>query len=715
MPSRYYIRFRGRKLGPLTVERLHSLAKRGRFARHYEVSVDGKRWSSAAEYPELFPDSAGAEDDLDDEFGGMDDDMPEDPWDDDPGEPRKKKQRGGGGGSRRRSSGGQSFTPPPPPPIDDSPIDGPAEPRKRSTTTRRTTIRERVPLADDGDLDAPLVEEIIEEEESPSSGGSKRPRRVRRIKRRGGASSDDDEEIIEEVGGGGGGRTIVGGGGTADINVNVTVQQPTRRDASPESTGPRRAAPSLFDVASARMENVGERDDEDSNEDAPKKKRRFFGLFGGKDEETSQLEPYLKKMYDLTEVLGGGLKFTLEDVILIGSGGEEIHVAEHMRTGDGADILGLLTMLAFQSKSSDIHFEPCQDGADVRMRIDGALVQLVRLPRGATNKTYGVCKVLCEADLGSHREIQEGNYSVLAPGRRVDYRVSFTPSVHGQKLAIRVLDLLNSPQSLKQLGAPPRMLRTLRSVMGQNAGMVLMCGPTGSGKTTTLYSLIRSIDVKTRNVMTLEDPVEYQIDGVTQMSIDSDHNKGFKEMLPAMLRQDPDVLLIGEIRDAVSAQISMQATMTGHLVLSTLHAPDTLSTLYRLLDLNADPNMVGAALDIVLSQRLVKVLCRDCKARRRLNKQEAQRLGPYAKDWIYDPKGCRKCLGTGYSGRRAIFEMLDVKNQLGDAIYKAQSLGDLKKSVDRKSFKTLRQSGYQLVSKGVTSFSEVDRVIGVKG
>ncbi|MFK7820031.1 MAG: ATPase, T2SS/T4P/T4SS family, partial [Planctomycetaceae bacterium] len=604
MASRYYIRFRGRKLGPLTVDRLHSLAKRGRFARHYEVSTDGKRWSSAAEYPELFPDSAAEEEGLDDEFGGMDDEMPEDPWDDDPGEPRKKKRRGGGGGSRRRSSGGQSFSPPPPPPIDDEPIDGPAPPKKR-TTTKRTTIRERVPLAQDDDLDAPIVEEIIEEE-APSTGGSKRPRRIKRVRRRGGSSSDDDEEIIEEVGGGGGGRTVVAGGAPANVNVNVTVEQPTRREPSPIPTGGGRPAPSLFDVASAKSAQLHDASDEgEEDEETPKKKRRFFGLFGGKEDETASLDPYLKKMYDLTEVLGGQLKFTLEDVILIGSGGEEIHVREHMRTGDGADILGLLTMLAFQSKSSDIHFEPCPDGADVRMRIDGALVQLVRLPRGATNKTYGVCKVLCEADLGSRREIQEGNYSVLAPGRRVDYRVSFTPSVHGQKLAIRVLDLMNSPQSLKQLGAPPRLLRTLRSVMAQNAGMVLMCGPTGSGKTTTLYSLIRSIDVKTRNVMTLEDPVEYQIDGVTQMSIDSDHNKGFKEMLPAMLRQDPDVLLIGEIRDAISAQISMQATMTGHLVLSTLHAPDTLSTLYRLLDLNADPNMVGAALDIILSQRLV--------------------------------------------------------------------------------------------------------------
>lgn len=695
MASRYYIRFRGRKLGPLTVDRLHSLAKRGRFARHYEVSTDGKRWSPAADYPELFPDSVDDNDDFGDEFGG-DDEMPEDPWSDDPDEPRKKK------GKTRRRQKTQSFTPPPPPPIDDEPIDSAPKPEKR----RKRTIRKTVASTDDDD--GPIVEEeIIEEVRSP--------RKTRRSRRR--VVADDDDYDDERggttiVGGGGGGGG--GGGAAGTINVNVSVEQAGGRKPRTEPTQ-RRSAPSLFDVAAARsekMHTLGDDGEGEEGEEAPKKKKRFFGLFGGKEEESSKLEPYLQKMYDLTEVLGG-VKFGLDQVVLIGSGGEEITVAEHMRSGDGADILGLLTMLAFQSKSSDIHFEPGPDGADVRMRIDGSLVQLVHLPRGALNKTYGVCKVLCEADLGSRREIQEGNYSVVAPGRRVDYRVSFTPSVHGQKLAIRVLDLENSPQSMKQLGAPPRLLRTLRDVMTQNAGMVLMCGPTGSGKTTTLYSLIRGIDVKTRNVMTLEDPVEYQIEGVTQMSIDTEHGKGFSQMLPAMLRQDPDVLLIGEIRDAVSAQISMQATMTGHLVLSTVHAPDTLSTLYRLLDLNADANMVGAALDIVLSQRLVKVLCRECKQRRRPSKQEVQRLGRYAKDWVHEPRGCRRCLGTGFKGRRAIFEMLDVKHQLGDAIYKAQSLGDLKKSVDRKTFVTLRESGHQLVSKGVTPFAEVDRVIGV--
>jgi len=726
--SRYYIRFRGRKLGPLTVERLHSLARRGRFARHYEVSTDGKRWAPAADYPDLFPDTSPQEDDggYGDEFDM--DEMPEDPFSSGPEEPPPKKKAQKPQKSRTtrtRRSSSQSFTPlPTPPPISmDGPIiDGPMPVASSDGASE-----------DDGYL-PPLVQEVIETD-SPS---------VRRVRRRKQTVVRDDSDEVEDVEDD---RPIVSADGP--INVNVSLQTgpitghshssgggagggggqggdggsgggysaPTERGRSSARQPPqqsRKPTPSMFDVAANKaggIHNV-EGDDDESEESAAPKKKRFFGLFGGEDEPNAGLEPHLRKLHTLTESMSK-MKFGLEDLILIGSGGEEISVAGHIKKGDGIDLLSVLTMLAYQSKSTDIHFEPTRDGSDVRMRIDGSLVQLVSLPRQPTNKTYGVVKVLCEEDLGSRRSVQEGNYSVLAPGRRSDYRVSFTPSVHGQKLAIRVLDLENSPQSIKQLGAPPRMLRTLTDVMTQNAGMILMCGPTGSGKTTTLYSLIRSIDVKTRNVMTLEDPVEYQIDGVTQIPIDDEHGKGFAQMLPALLRQDPDVLLVGEIRDAVSAKIAMQATMTGHLVLSTVHSPDTLSTLYRLLDLNADANMVGSALDLIMSQRLVKQLCRDCRARRKINKSEAQRLGKYAKDTVYEPKGCRHCLGTGFKGRRAIFELLDVKHQLGDAVYSAKSLSDLRKAVDRKTFVTLRQNGHQLVAKGVTCFSEVDRVIGV--
>lgn len=627
------------------------------------------------------------------------DDVPVDPYDELLGgdaEPPKKKKR-------RRQRAAPAEPPPYVDPLDpitpDEPIDYDAKPRSKRKSRRSAETDDGPLISDDDDpppprrrrsgnvelsgninvsgvhLDGPIVSE------GPVVGGSAagaaepasgKPRRSRKSRRR---SRDeiDDEELF----------------------------------AAPEKKA------GLFDIAAeqAARDRAG---DAPLPDPAPKKKR-FFGLFGGKkdDEVSYDLEPHMQRLADLTKVLRPE-SYQLDDIILVGSGREELRVSAHVGSGDGVDIIGRLIMLGFQSRSTDLHFEPGSAGADVRMRIDGALVELASLPAAAMKRAYGVVKVLCECDLGSRREVQEGSFSVVAPGKRSDYRVSFTPSVHGQKLAIRVLDLDNSPQSLRQLGAPKNMIRTLRGVMKQNAGMVLMCGPTGSGKTTTLYSLIRSIDVHTRNVMTLEDPVEYQIEGVTQIPIESDHGKGFAEMLPAMLRQDPDVLLIGEIRDGISAKIAMQAVMTGHLVLSTVHAPDTLATVYRLLDLNADANMVASALDLILSQRLIRVLCDECKIRRKPTAQEAQSLGRHARDAVYDPGSCRRCLGTGFSGRRAIFELLNVREQLGDAVFQAKTLDQLRRAVDRNTFVTLRQNGHQLVAGGVTSFDEINRVIGIQ-
>lgn len=609
--ARYYIRNRGKRLGPLDIEKLHSMARRGRFGRHFEVSRDGKRWAKADEFPELFPDSGASDDDDLDDFD--DEDEPIDDLDaplvDSPTSRRKAKA---GGRTRRRTS----------------------SPRSRTSSRRGS---------DDG------------EEERP-----------RKKKRR----PDADEEAPETI------------------------------EAAPKKKK-KKKKPSVF---------------ADAAKSAPKKKKPKKGLFSrlfGGGASTVEDQPHLRKLIHIHDTLRN-IGFSLDKLVFVGSGGERISVAEHIGSGDGPHMLGLITLVGFQSRTTDMHFEPADEHVDVRMRIDGTLVHLCKIPKDSVKRLYGVIKVLCETKLGANQEVLEGNYSSVAPKRRSDYRVSFTPSVHGQKLAIRVLDADNAPQTLRQLGAPPKFVKVIGNVMEQNAGMVLMCGPTGSGKTTTLYSMLRSVDFKSRNVMTLEDPVEYQIDGITQMNIDSEHGKGFGEMLPALLRQDPDVLLIGEIRDGISAKIAMQATMTGHLVLSTVHAPDTLATLHRLLDLNADPNMVASALDLIMSQRLLRTLCQECRERRRPDKEDKRRLGKYLKDAIYEPGGCKKCLGTGYSGRRAIFELLDVKRQVGDIIHESPNVVALRKKVKDTDFMTLRMNGHSLVGKGVTTFDEVDRVIGVE-
>ena len=630
MAGRFYIRNRGKRVGPLTIDKLHLMAKRGRFGRHFEVSKDGKRWSRADEFPELFPDDGGA--DFDDDNGDQDEEFDLNaPLVDDRPKPLARRKGGTASRSRRGTSRGAS---------DDAPS------ARRGRASRA----------------------------SSDSAGSESGRRSR-------DSADDAPRRKRPV----------------KEDVPATDTKSPKKKKKKKKKKPEK---NIFGSAIAKQ---------------PKKKKRggLMGFLFGSGATSAEEQPHLQKLLHVHGTLRD-LGFSFDKLVLVGSGGEQISVAEHAGSGDGPHLLGLLTIIAFQSKTTDLHLEPSSEGVDVRMRIDGTLVHLVEIPKDAINRLYGIVKVLCETKMGASQEVLEGSYSVVGPKRRSDYRVSFTPSVHGQKLAIRVLDADNAPQTLRQLGAPGSMVRTINAVMKQNAGMVLMCGPTGSGKTTTLYSMLRSVDFKSRNVMTLEDPVEYQIDGITQMNIDSEHGKSFSDMLPALLRQDPDVLLIGEIRDAESAKIAMQATMTGHLVLSTVHAPDTLATLHRLLDLNADPNMVAAAMDLIMSQRLLRKLCMECRARRRPNDEDKRRLGGNIRDAIYDPRGCKKCLGTGYSGRRAIFELLDVKKQVGDAIHGNPTIVDLRKSVKGKGFQSLRVNGYSLVGQGVTTFEEVDRVIGVE-
>jgi type II secretory ATPase GspE/PulE/Tfp pilus assembly ATPase PilB-like protein len=630
--GRFYIRNRGKRVGPLTIDKLHLMAKRGRFGRHYEVSKDGKRWSRADEFPELFPDDGGSEDDdFDDEEDNYDQDVDINaPLVDDGPKPRARRKTGKTARTRRGKSREES---------DDAPPSRRNRPARGSSRSDGNGSGRRSPDSTD-----------------------EAPRRKRRDK--------DD------------------------------APPPRKEDAKKKKKKKKKAEPGIFEDAVTKK---------------PSKKKRggLMGFLFGDGDTSAEQEPHLQKLLHVHGTLRD-LGFSVDKLVLIGSGGEQISVSEHAGTGDGPHLLGLLTIIAFQSKTTDLHLEPSAEGVDVRMRIDGTLVHLVEIPKSAINRLYGIVKVLCETKMGASQEVLEGSYSVVGPKRRSDYRVSFTPSVHGQKLAIRVLDADNAPQTMRQLGAPGRMIKTINAVMKQNAGMVLMCGPTGSGKTTTLYSMLRSVDFKSRNVMTLEDPVEYQIDGITQMNIDSEHGKSFSDMLPALLRQDPDVLLIGEIRDKESAKIAMQATMTGHLVLSTVHAPDTLATLHRLLDLNADPNMVAAALDLIMSQRLLRKLCQECCTRRRPNDDDKRRLGDNFRDAIYEPRGCKKCLGTGYSGRRAIFELLDVRKQVGDAIHGDPTIVELRKAVKGKGFQSLRVNGHTLVGQGVTTFQEVDRVIGVE-
>ncbi len=382
---------------------------------------------------------------------------------------------------------------------------------------------------------------------------------------------------------------------------------------------------------------------------------------------------------------------------------------------DGANAVRLLLQLASKARATDIHIEPKTDSYHVRMRVDGQMVAITELPRRVGDLVYGLIKNICQMKQAPKEAMQEGHYSARLDDRRVDYRVSFTPSVHGQKLVLRVLDSRGAPSSISDLGLAGYMLERVRRVCAQDHGLLLTCGPTGSGKTTTLYNALREIDRKARNVVTIEDPVEYQIDHVTQIPIDEHRGNTFGTLLRSVLRQDPDVILVGEIRDEETARTAMQAAMTGHLVYSSVHAKDTIAAVFRLLDLKVEPYLVANSLDLVLAQRLVRVLCEHCKQPVRVTPGQATRLGKYlsGKTQVYSATGCAKCLRTGYRGRRALFELLDFNNELRDIVLKEPTIAGMRKVIEQGLFTTLAQFGWRLAAEGVTTLDEVDHVAGM--
>lgn len=323
-------------------------------------------------------------------------------------------------------------------------------------------------------------------------------------------------------------------------------------------------------------------------------------------------------------------------------------------------------------------------------------------------------KILCQIDTSQKSQVQDGHFSITTKGKRVDFRVSLTPAVHGQKLVLRVLDTSNSPTRLHELGVLPWMYEKLRTMAGRDSGMVLACGPTGSGKTTTLYSCLREIDVETRNAITIEDPVEYYLEGCTQIPIDHKQGNTFANILRSVLRQDPDVIFVGEIRDIETAQVAMQAAMTGHLVYSTVHSRDSMGAIFRLLDLGVESYLVANAINLIVAQRLCRALCMNCRKAVRLTSQQLLKMGRAADGMpsIFSPVGCGKCLGTGYRGRRALLELLEFSDGVRDVVLKRPTISDLRNVLEQGHYITLQKFGFQLVAQGVTSFEEVERVAG---
>jgi len=397
-----------------------------------------------------------------------------------------------------------------------------------------------------------------------------------------------------------------------------------------------------------------------------------------------------------------------EAVVLIDADGKPSNALA--MEGDGSKAVRLLLLVASKARATDLHFEPKGDQLVIRIRVDGQMVQLVELPNSVGELAMGLIKTACLMKQAGKDAALDGHFSARFQDRRVDYRASFTPTVHGQKLVVRSLDSRIAPQNLSELELPAYMYQRVQRICDQDAGMLLVSGPTGSGKTTTLYNALRTIDRERRNVVTIEDPVEYHIEGVTQIPVGA--NSTFGSLLRSVLRQDPDVILVGEIRDEETARTAMQAAMTGHVVFTTVHAKDSISSIFRLLDLGVEAYLIANAVDIVMAQRLIRLLCEHCKRAVRVTPGQATRMGRFleGKAEIYSPTGCPRCLRTGFHGRRALFEMLDFNDELRDCVLHNPSIQGMKKIIEQGVFTTLLQSGYQLVARGLTSLDEVDKV-----
>ncbi|MDD4928339.1 MAG: type II secretion system ATPase GspE [Gallionella sp.] len=373
-------------------------------------------------------------------------------------------------------------------------------------------------------------------------------------------------------------------------------------------------------------------------------------------------------------------------------------------------INALLTQ-AVRENASDIHIEPFEMRSAVRFRVDGTLKDVIEPHRALHAAMVSRIKIMAELDIAEKRLPQDGRITLRLAGKPVDVRVSTLPTGHGERIVLRLLDKDAGRLELTKLGMDGSTLAAIDTLVRQPHGIVLVTGPTGSGKTTTLYAALSRIDATVTNVMTVEDPVEYDLDGIGQTQVNPRIDMSFARALRAILRQDPDVIMIGEIRDLETAQIAVQASLTGHLVLATLHTNDTVSSITRLTDMSVEPFLLSSSLLGVLAQRLVRTLCTHCRESYLPDSIEQAMFEPEVPPArLYRPSACEACHHTGYRGRSGIYELLLVDDGLRHLIHDRASEQDLRAYAQQHGMRRLRQDGMRLVASGITSLEELLRV-----
>jgi type IV pilus assembly protein PilB len=396
---------------------------------------------------------------------------------------------------------------------------------------------------------------------------------------------------------------------------------------------------------------------------------------------------------------------------------EVVDLSKLSTESDDAPIIKLVNLIIYQAikaKASDIHVEPYEKKVMVRYRVDGALHEAMSPPKRLQNSITSRLKIMADLDIAEKRKPQDGKFQVKAEGRQVDFRVSSLPTVHGEKVVLRILDAGNISLGLDELGFETKALDDFRHAIESPYGMILVTGPTGSGKTTTLYSAVKEIMTPEQNFVTVEDPVEYQLAGINQVQVTPKSGLTFAAALRSILRQDPDVVMVGEIRDTETINIAVKAALTGHLVLSTLHTNDAASTITRMTDMGVDPFMVASATLLVSAQRLMRRLCTHCKEAYEVPVERLLEVGYSPKEAeekppLYRAVGCARCT-QGYAGRFAILETLPMTDDVKRAVIEGQSALAVRGLAIESGMITLRRSGLNNALRGTTSIEEVLRV-----
>ena len=396
--------------------------------------------------------------------------------------------------------------------------------------------------------------------------------------------------------------------------------------------------------------------------------------------------------------------------------GEEVNLEKEEVSAEDAPFVKLVNLIlleAIKEGSTDIHIEPGRDEVKVRIRIDGVLVQIMSPPASSLNGIVARIKILSKLNIAEHRLPQDGRMKLKTSERDIDVRVSILPTVHGEKIVLRLLGSGNKTLTLQNLGFPDKKLKIFRKWINQPYGMVIISGPTGSGKSTTLYASLMEIMSEQINITTVEDPVEYQIPGINQVQMHDDIGLNFTASLRSILRQDPDVLLIGEIRDAETADIAVKFSLTGHLVFSTVHANDAPSTVTRLLDLGIAPFLLGSSLNLIMAQRLVRTIDDSAKEEYTPSSDELGKINMSSEKVkstkFFRGKPTTDNHQTGYKGRTAIHEILEVNNDMRELIFDGSSQNNIKKLAIKNGMTSLRDAGIDKIKAGETTIEEVLR------